>query len=94
MTVEDGRGITMKNRSIIQNSIISDMSEGVMAIRFDGMIELVNDAAVAILERDREELENRKFASCFFAEEENDPFTECVLDVIYMKGRRQERYVP
>ena len=94
MTVEDGRGITMKNRSIIQNSIISDMSEGVMAIRFDGMIELVNDAAVAILEREREELENRKFASCFFAEEENDPFTECVLDVIYMKGRRQERYVP
>ena len=84
----------MKNRSIIQNSIISDMSEGVMAIRFDGTIELVNDAAVAILERERKELENRKFASCFFAEEENDPFTECVLDVIYMKGRRQERYVP
>lgn len=84
----------MKNRSIIQNSIISDMSEGVMAIRFDGTIELVNDAAVAILERERAELEYRKFASCFFAEEENDPFTECVLDVIYMKGRRQERYVP
>ena len=84
----------MEKKSIIQNSIISDMSEGVMAIRFDGRIVLVNDAAIAILERTREELEGRSFASCFFAEENNDPFTECVLDVIYMKGRRQERYVP
>ena len=32
----------MKNRTIIQNSIITDMSEGVMAIRFDGKIVLVN----------------------------------------------------
>lgn len=84
----------MENRQIIQNSIIADMSEGVMAIRFDGMIELVNDAAMSILDRKREELEGRTFASCFFTEEENDPFTECVLDVIYMKGRRRESYVP
>ena len=55
MTEADSRGVTMKNRSIIQNSIISDMSEGVMAIQFDGTIELVNDAAVAILERERDE---------------------------------------
>ena len=84
----------MEKRQIIQNSIISDMSEGVMAIRFDGRIELVNDAALSILERTREELEGRPFASCFFINENNDPFTECVLDVIYMKGRRQDRYVP
>lgn len=84
----------MKNRQIIQNSILSDMSEGVMAIRFDGRIELVNDAALSILERKREELEGKTFAHCFFSEENNDPFTECVLDVIYKKGRRQERYVP
>ena len=30
----------MEKRQIIQNSIISDMSEGVMAIRFDGVVEL------------------------------------------------------
>ena len=47
----------MDNRQIITNSIITDMSEGVMAIRFDGKIELVNDAALEILARTREELE-------------------------------------
>ena len=75
----------MKNRTIIQNSIITDMSEGVMAIRFDGKIVLVNDAGLGILCRQREELEGRSFASCFFAEEENEPFTDCVLDVVYRK---------
>ena len=84
----------MKNRTIIKNSIISDMSEGVMAIRFDGRIILVNDAGLEILCRQREDLEDRTFASCFFADEENEAFTDCVLDVIYKKGRRQERYVP
>jgi signal transduction histidine kinase len=84
----------MEKRQIIQNSIISDMSEGVMAIRFDGRIILVNDAGLEILCRQREELEDRTFASCFFADEGNEAFTDCVLDVIYKKGRRQERYVP
>ena len=90
----------MDNRQIITNSIITDMSEGVMAIRFDGKIELVNDAALAILARTREELEGHSFARCFFDGEDpaagggNDAFTECVLDVIYSKARRQERYVP
>ncbi len=84
---------SMKNQKIIQNSIITDMSEGVMAIRFDGTIALVNDACLEILCRKREELVGRKFANCFFAEEENEAFTDCVLDVIYKKGRRQERYV-
>lgn len=83
----------MKNQKIIQNSIITDMSEGVMAIRFDGTIALVNDACLDILCRKREDLVGRKFANCFFAEEENEAFTDCVLDVIYKKGRRQERYV-
>ena len=91
----------MKNRTIIQKSIIEDMSEGVMAIRFDGRIELVNEAVLKILERDREDLEGHSFARCFFSgdnmrqeEGANDAFTECVLDVIYSKSRRQERYVP
>lgn len=90
----------MDNRQIITNSIITDMSEGVMAIRFDGKIELVNDAALEILARSREELEGHSFAQCFFDEQDpetgggNDAFTECVLDVIYSKARRQERYVP
>ena len=35
----------MKRDALIHNSILADMSEGVMAVRFDGRIELINEAA-------------------------------------------------
>ena len=82
------------SRQLIQNSIFSDMSEGAMAIRFDGVIELVNDAALQILGKQREDLEGRSFAMCFFEDEANDAFSQSVLDAVYLKGRRQESYVP
>jgi len=84
----------LSSRQLIQNSIFSDMSEGAMAIRFDGVIELVNDAALRILGKRREDLEGRSFAMCFFEDEANDAFSQSVLDAVYLKGRRQESYVP
>ena len=84
----------MKREQIIQNSIISDMAEGVMLVRFDGVIEQVNAAALSILEKSREELEGNSFARAFFDGIENDEFAQCVLDAVYEKGRRQEGYVP
>ncbi len=84
----------MERQQIIQNSIIRDLAEGVMAIRFDGLIELVNEAALHILERDREELEGKSFARAFFTEDENDDFIQSVLDAVYQKEKGQESYVP
>lgn len=70
------------------------MSEGVMAISHNGIIELVNGAALTILGRKEEELIGNLFALCFFDEAENDEFTETVLDAIRHRRTRQERYVP
>ena len=78
----------------MQNSIISDMAEGVMAIRSNGRVEMVNDAALAILQIKREDLAGRPFASCFFGDERNDAFTETVLETVRSKVRRRISYVP
>ena len=83
----------MDGHQTIRESIITDMSEGVMAIRYNGIIELANDAALAVLEKKREELTGRSFASCFFDDERNDAFAQTVLDAIYEKRRRMESYV-
>ena len=84
----------MDRNQIIQNSIVSDMSEGVMSIRFNGVIEQVNGAALAILEKKEEELTGNTFLRAFFGGEENDAFIQCVLDAVYEKGKRKENYVP
>lgn len=84
----------MNHQEIMQTRALADMAEGVMAIRFDGVVELANDAALQILAREREELVGKSFARCFFTDEDNDAFTQCVLDAIYDKSQRQERYVP
>ena len=71
----------MQRDQLFRNSIIRDMSEGVMAIRFDGVIELVNESALTILEKAKDELEGKSFASAFFDGEENDAFIQCVLEI-------------
>ena len=78
----------------ITNSVIADMSEGVMAISHKGIIELVNGAALSILGREKEELMGKRFALCFFDEAGNDELTETVLDAIRNRRTRQEKYVP
>ena len=84
----------MEHQKLIQSRVLSDMSEGVLAIRFDGVVELANDAALEILARKREALVGLPFARSFFADEENDAFTQCVLDAVYDKAHGHERYVP
>ncbi len=49
----------------IQDSILRDMSEGVLVIGLDGSIQYFNQAAVDILEKTEEELSNQKFGSFF-----------------------------
>ncbi|MBQ3374047.1 MAG: PAS domain-containing protein [Oscillospiraceae bacterium] len=84
----------MDREQQIQNRIISDLSEGVMVIRFDGVVEYVNDAALTILHKKPEDLIGLSFARAFFTDVNNDTFIQCALDVIYRKARRHECYVP
>ncbi|MDO4531414.1 MAG: adenylate/guanylate cyclase domain-containing protein [Bacillota bacterium] len=77
----------------IRESIIRDMSEGVMIIGMDGMIAYVNGAAAAILDRKAEELTGRKFISCFFDSEENDEFNQTILDAVYDASVSHRRIV-
>ena len=73
----------MDNIEKMRRGIIRDMSEGVMAIGFDGRIKFLNNAALDILDRTEEELLDRPFARCFFEYEENDGFNQAVLDAVY-----------
>jgi len=84
----------MDRKEIIQNSIVSDMSEGIMIVGFNGMIEHANPAALAILEKTREELVGSTFLRAFFQEAENDAFIQSMVDAVYEKEKRKESYVP
>ncbi len=79
---------------LIRESIIRDLSEGVLVIRFDGTISYLNEAALRILSRPRDELLGKRFAACFFDHAENDAFTQAVLDSVYDRSRPHEAIVP
>ena len=83
-----------KHTDFIRESIIQDMSEGVMAIGMDGVINYVNPAVTQILERDTEELSGQKFVNCFFEYEENDIFNQAILDAIYDTTTSHRNVVP
>ena len=63
-----------KHAEFIWESIMRDMSEGVMAIGMDGEISYVNPAAERILDRSIEELTGQKLMQCFFGQEGTDAF--------------------
>lgn len=84
----------MTELELMRSRALADLAEGVIALGFDGVVKLANDAALDILEKPREALVGLPFARCFFDEPENDAFCQCVLDAVYDKTRRQERYVP
>ena len=50
----------------IRQSVIRDMSEGVMTVGLDGKIVDINPAAAGILEKSAAELTGKPFAAAFF----------------------------
>jgi len=70
------------NRNIIRQSVIRDMSEGVMTIGLDGRIMSVNPAAEKILAKSGD-IVGKAFARTFFEFEENDAFNQAILDAVY-----------
>ena len=72
-----------KQNKLIQQSIIRDMSEGVMVIGLRGTIQYVNPAALDILEKSEEQLASKKIGEIFINDSQNDPFSQTILDAIY-----------
>ena len=77
----------------IYQTIISDMTEGLMVIGFNGVITHLNHAGEEILEKNREKLIGKKFASCFIRYEENDKFNQAIIDAIYDRTKTHKNIV-
>ena len=78
----------------IYQTIVSDMTEGLIVIGFDGVITHLNSAAETILDKKEKNLIGKKFAKCFFLYEENDKFNQAILDAIYDKTTSHRNIVP
>ena len=81
------------HREFIRESIIRDMSEGVMTIGFDGIVTYLNPAAEKILARKTDEIVGQPFALCFFDYPENDNFSQTILDAAYDRDHTHENVV-
>ena len=79
---------------LIQEKIILNMSEGVMSIDFDGVISFCSPSALEILGFSEGDIVGRKFAACFFDDEDNDEFTQTILDAVYDRTHTHEKIVP
>ena len=82
------------NKALIYESIIRDMSEGIMTIGLDGVIDSFNPAAERILGIPRDGVIGHPFARVFIGNQENDIFTQSVLDAMYEPTARHEKVVP
>jgi len=82
------------NKALVYESIIRDMSEGIMTISQNGVIESFNPAAERILGRKKDDVTGRLFAMEFIGDRENEDFTQSVLDAIYEPNSRHEMIVP
>ena len=74
-------------QELIRESIMRDMSEGVMTISFDGIISYLNPAALQILSHNEQELFGKRFGACFLDREENDAFAQTILDAVYDRDK-------
>ena len=82
------------SQKIFSENIVKNISEGIMVIGFDGVIEYMNDAAAEILDLDQELILGKKFAAVFFNDERNDRFTQTVIDSIYDRNTLHQDIVP
>lgn len=83
-----------QHAALIYEEIMRDMSDGVMMVGLDGIIDFVNPAAVDILQIPIHQLTGKRFASCFFEYEQNDAFNQTILDAVYHAGMQHTRIVP
>ena len=71
------------DNNAVQERILRDMSEGVMVIGLNGHIEQINPKACEMLALSERAVIGKPFAGFFFEYEENDDFSQTILDAIY-----------
>ena len=81
-------------KETIYESIIRDMSEGIMTINCEGIIDLVNPAAEQVLGKSRDEILGKQYAKVFLNDKANDIFNQIILDAIYDPQTRHSKIVP
>ena len=77
----------------VRNSVVQNLSEGVIVIGFDGTINYCNAMAASILETEESRLQGRTFAEIFMDHSENDSFAQAVLDAVYEKKQSFSTFV-
>lgn len=76
-----------EKEKFIYESILNDMTDGVIVIGFDGKIGICNQAASAALNYNDGLLEGKSIVMLMNEFEENDEFFELILDAVYMKKK-------
>lgn len=68
---------------LIYQSILEELSEGVMVLGLDGTIKSMNLAAKLIFGRTSKRMIGEKIGSVFYEYSENDDFNQAMLEVVY-----------
>ena len=75
--------------------VLETITDGAIIISAQGQIILFNKAAAAILGISQEQAQGKSFAEVFLmCREENDEFSQVVMDSIYNPGKEQHKSVP
>ena len=81
---------------VIVTNVLESMPLGLMVIRPDGKISLVNEALTRILGHSRTEMLEKGWGEIFYDDQDNDAFNQTLIDVIvdkHLKHRREAPYV-
>ena len=77
----------------LHRALLEDLSDGVLAVGFDGTVRVANPAFCRMFGVDRGEIVGRAFGEAFVALEGFDEFTEAVLDAVVERGAGGRRIV-
>ena len=78
----------------IAESILNQLTEGMLATDMSGTVLYVNQAALDIFGLPREEVKGKKLVSLFFKDPENDTFAQTILDAVESVKRHTVAIVP
>jgi len=83
----------LQEKTMVQDSVVRDLTEGILVIGFDGTIIYANPVAFSILGIPSGKMTGRKFASVFLDDPDNDPFVQTVLDAVQDREKEHRSIV-